>query len=162
MVLFERNECLMVTKENKKERICSFYASDFHLEMIVLPYINKKLEEDKKVIIITEENLEESLKILISKINLEQNRKRKILNLDWKNNYIDKIEEVKENIENNKEIYIIVNGKEEFVENINNIIKDKDSINIVNCYKIEDIQDHIQYIVKKHEKVLNTSGLKEI
>lgn len=162
MVLFERNECLMITKENKKERICSFYASDFHLEMIILPYINKKLEEDKKVIIITEENLEESLKILVSKINLEQNRKRKILNLDWRNNYIEKIEEVKENIEKNERVYIIVNGKEEFVENINNIIKDENNVNVVNCYKIEDIQNHMQDIIKRHEKVLNTSGLQEI
>ena len=35
----------MITKENEG-KLCSFYASDFHLEMIILPYINKKLEDN--------------------------------------------------------------------------------------------------------------------
>ena len=35
----------MVTKENKLEKTCSFYVSEYHLEMILVPYINKKIEE---------------------------------------------------------------------------------------------------------------------
>ena len=34
--------------ENKIEKLCCFYVSDFHLEMILLPYINKTIEENKK------------------------------------------------------------------------------------------------------------------
>ena len=80
----------MITKENEG-KLCSFYASDFHLEMIILPYINKKLEDKEEVVIITEENLKESVNILISKINLEEKRKAKLLNLNWENNYKEKI-----------------------------------------------------------------------
>jgi hypothetical protein len=155
----------MITKENKEEKICSFYASDFHLEMIILPYINKKLEKNKKVIVVTEENLTDSIKILISKVNLEESRKRKLLNINWDNNYIEKIEKIKENIKSNQEMSIIINGKEEFVEKINNIISEEKTekiIDIVDCYRIEDIKDHMQEIAAKHEKVLNTLGIQEI
>ena len=45
-------------KENKREeKICLFFASDYHFEMISLPYINKKLDESKEVIVLTENNL---------------------------------------------------------------------------------------------------------
>ncbi len=153
----------MITKENNKERMCSFYASEFHLEMIILPYINKEMEENKKIIIITEENLEDSIKVLVSKINLEESRKRKILSLDWNNNYIEKIEDLKS--KNYNEICIIVNGTEKFIEDINYILEEtklKDKINILNCYKIDDIKNHMQDIVLKHKKVLNTSGIQKI
>ena len=36
----------MVVENNKIEKLCCFYVSDFHLEMILLPYINKKIEEN--------------------------------------------------------------------------------------------------------------------
>ncbi len=45
--------------KESKEKICSFYASDYHFEMIILPYIEKNLEKNKKIIILTENNLEE-------------------------------------------------------------------------------------------------------
>ena len=38
-------------KENKKMYV--FYVSEFHLEMILLPFVNKKIEEKEKIIINT-------------------------------------------------------------------------------------------------------------
>lgn len=155
----------MITKENNKERICSFYASDFHLEMIILPYINKEIERNKRVFVVTEENLEDSIRILMSKINLDENRKRKILDLNWSNNYIKIIESIKEKIKNNEEICVIVNGKEKFVEEINDIIEQENgesSITIIDCYKIDDIKKHMQDVIIKHSRILNTSGIQKI
>ena len=37
----------MITKEHKVKKYCLFYASDFHLEMILLPYIKKNIYKDK-------------------------------------------------------------------------------------------------------------------
>ena len=48
----------MNKNQSTKEKSCVFYVSDYHFEMISLPYISKKLEEEKKVIILTENNLE--------------------------------------------------------------------------------------------------------
>ena len=36
-----------------KEKICTFFVSDYHFEMISLPYIDKKLEENEEIIILT-------------------------------------------------------------------------------------------------------------
>ena len=61
-----------------KEKTCAFYASDYHFEMISLPFIEKKLQEDKKVIVLTENNLEDTMKFFMSKINLKQEKKEEI------------------------------------------------------------------------------------
>ena len=52
----------MSKNQETKEKICAFYASDYHFEMISLPYIERKLEEKNEVIILTENNLEETIK----------------------------------------------------------------------------------------------------
>ena len=38
----------------KQERVCSFYVSDYHFEIITLPYIEKEIKENNDVIILTE------------------------------------------------------------------------------------------------------------
>ena len=67
--------------ENKIEKLCCFYVSDFHLEMILLPYINKKLDEN--IIIKTEKDLRDTVETLVSKMNLNEENKDKILKLEW-------------------------------------------------------------------------------
>ena len=54
----------MNKNQKTKEKTCAFYASDYHFEMISLPYINKKLDESKEVIVLTENNLKETIKKL--------------------------------------------------------------------------------------------------
>ena len=71
----------MVVQNERQEKTCCFYVSDFHLEMILIPYINKKIEEN--IVIITEKKLKETVEILISKMNLKKENKDKILSLGW-------------------------------------------------------------------------------
>ena len=73
----------MITKELDDLRKCCVYANDFHLEMILLPYIKENLSETKFVIL-TENNLEETVKILLKRINLDENYKNEILNINYK------------------------------------------------------------------------------
>ena len=61
----------MDKKQKTKEKTCTFYASDYHFEMITLPYIEQKLEEDNKIVILTENNLEETIKTLISRNGIQ-------------------------------------------------------------------------------------------
>ena len=55
-----------------KEKTCAFYASDYHFEMISLPYIEKNLEDNKDIIVLTENSLEDTMRTLISNINLKE------------------------------------------------------------------------------------------
>ncbi|MBO6243379.1 MAG: hypothetical protein J6O41_02270, partial [Clostridia bacterium] len=65
----------MNKKQKTEEKACSFYASDYHFEMISLPYINKKLENGEEVLILTENNLQKTVKTLVSKISLSKEKK---------------------------------------------------------------------------------------
>ena len=85
----------MSKNQETKEKICAFYASDYHFEMISLPYIERKLEEKNEVIILTENNLEETIKILISRMNLAEEKKKRILDINWKNDDLAKFKQIK-------------------------------------------------------------------
>lgn len=131
------------------EKKCCFYASDFHLEMTIVPYINKKFEENKNVVIITENKLDETIKILISRMNIKN--KEEILNLDWNNNDIKQID-------NKNNLVIIINGTEEFVENKNkqiNQMANKEEFEVVNCYYFDEVKDRMIEIRAAHTGVLN-------
>ena len=157
MFAFERND-IMVTKENKLEKTCSFYVSEYHLEMILVPYINKKIEEKYNVEIITQKNLKDTVKTLMDKINLEEQRKNKILNLNWgesKDFY---------EIKNKEKQIIIVNGNKEYIEQINKQIEnieENDKLEIVNCYNLEEIGENIGEIRKQYKNILNTTGIEK-
>ncbi len=148
----------MVTKENKLEKTCSFYVSEYHLEMILVPYINKKIEEKYNVEIITQKNLKDTVKTLMDKINLEEQRKNKILNLNWgesKDFY---------EIKNKEKQIIIVNGNKEYIEQINKQIEnieEIDKLEIVNCYNLEEIGENIGEIRKQYKNILNTTGIEK-
>ncbi len=136
----------MVTNENKIKKMCSFYVSDFHLEMIMLPYITDKIKQNKRIVIITENDLENSINILLSKMNIKN--KKEILELGWKNNNI-------ENIGDN--CIIIINGSEQYIKTINEQIEERNIQNseIIDCYKFEEIKEEMEDIVRKHERVIN-------
>ena len=94
----------MITKEHKINKYCCLYVSDFHLEMILLPYLKNKID-NSKTLIYTQKDLMESIRILLDKTNLKFEDKKKILNLKYWNNNINEI--CNENV---KEYTIIVNG----------------------------------------------------
>ena len=73
----------MVIENKGIEKIYSFYVSDFHLEMILLPFIKNKMAKEENVIIKSEYDLKDSLEVLLSKINMTEKEKSEILNLDW-------------------------------------------------------------------------------
>jgi hypothetical protein len=136
---------MVVTNDKNIRKKCSFYVSDFHLEMIILPYITEKMEENKDIKIITQSNLEESMKTLLSKTNIKN--KNDILKIDWDNSSIDEI---------NDNAVIIINGTEEFIKQKNEEIRDSNKkVEIVNCFKFEEIKDRIKEIADEYEEVIN-------
>ena len=98
----------MNKNQKTKEKTCAFYASDYHFEMISLPYINKKLDESKEVIVLTENNLKETIKTLVSKINLNEDKKVDILKIDWENNDLNKFKKINEDIKSKKDMVSFV------------------------------------------------------
>lgn len=145
----------MIIEKPEIKKYCSFYMSDFHLEMILVPYINQHFHENENVIISTQKNLKDSVNILMSKMNLNQKDKERILELNWNNNQIN-------NIEENANVIII--GNKEFINKENQKLekmKTKD-VKVIDCYDFEEVKDDINKIIKEYDKNLNTIGLNDL
>ena len=148
---------------SKINKICSFYVSDWHMITMLLPHINKMINEETKIATILEQDTKNKIELLLSKLKLKNERQIKRIN--WKNT--EKIEEKIEEIINSKsdKIEIIVAGSNEYIEKVNICMEQKiktknteKEIKILNCYNIENV--NIKEILNKHDKVLNTSGEK--
>ena len=146
-----------------KEKDCAFYASDYHFEMISLPYISKSIDENKEIIILTENNLEDTVNTLISKMNLQKMKKDKLLNPDWKNDDLKKFKKISKKSKENADMVIFIKGKQNYIENINKNIEKwvlaSDNIKVIDCYEFFEIEEQIEEIAKKYDKVLGTSRI---
>ena len=156
----------MSNKLETKEKICSFYASDYHFEMIALPYMCKSLEENKDVVILTENDLNDTMKTLLSRMNLKEDKKEAIMNLDWENNDLNKFKKIKSNVENNQDMVIFIKGKENYIKNANQNLEKWTSkienLKIIDCYDIEEVTEKANDIISKYNKILRTAGEVEI
>ena len=157
----------------KVEKICSFYVSDWHLVTMLLPYINKKVEEKSKITTILEKDIESNIETLVQKLNLKKSEK--ILEINWKKQEVKKYSKLAQilskQIDNNvTENIILVNGTKEYIDKVNknlnkyisNLKENKTKIKIINFYEVLEFNYNITEILDEHDKILNTSGEKEI
>ena len=157
----------------KVEKICSFYVSDWHLVTMLLPYINKKIEEKSKITTILEKDIESNIETLVEKLNLKKSEK--ILEINWKKQEVKKYSKLAQilskQIDNNAtENIILVNGTKEYIDKVNknlnkyisNLKENKTKIKIINFYEVLEFNYNIIEILDEHDKILNTSGEKEI
>lgn len=156
----------MLENKNSKDKICAFYASDYHFEMIAVPYISKKIDESKKVVILSENDLNDTINVLMERTNLKKDKKDKILKLNWNNNDLEKFRDINENIKNKQELIIFVKGKENYINNVNKNIEKwlENDMNskVINCYDIQEIGGKMSNIMGNYETILSTSGEKHI
>ena len=149
-----------------KEKTCAFYASDYHFEMISLPFIERNLDSNKEIIILTENDLEDTVKVLISKINLREEKKKNLSKINWNHNDLLKFKQIKRNVENNKNTIVFIKGKENYIKNINeNIekwVQNNSNIKVIDCYDINEIDSNLSTVMSKYQNILNTSGEKRV
>lgn len=160
---------------NHTEKLCSFYVSEWHLATMILPYINKEINEKANITTVLEKDIEENIKLLLSKLNLKN--EKEILEIDWKTNqginYLELDKKLKMTIK--KESYcniIFVNGSKEYIDFINEAIEEwitknkshikGSKIKIINCYEVTEFNNDIKEILDSHDKILNTAGEKYI
>lgn len=145
---------MMIVNDEKNQKICSFYVSDYHLEMMLVPYINKKIENNENVTIETEKDLKETMQTLLSRVNIKEENKQKILNLGWEQNQNNNIM---------SDTNTIIIGSKKYIEDINNKILNSNvnNVNVVDCYDFEEVKSEIDNIVDDHNGSLNTLGFKE-
>lgn len=140
-------------------KLCCFYASDWHLTVMLLPYINSKIQENSSIYMKCENNIEEKMSVLLNKLKIKN--KRNIMNINWNN----KIQEDDSN--DNEKIYI-VSGRNSYIEAMNSIIEkyyeNKNiQVKIINCYEITE-ENNLRQIIEKngYKQILNTKGENDI
>ena len=158
---------------NHTEKLCSFYVSEWHLVTMILPYINKELNEKANIITVLEKDIEENIKLLLSKLSLKN--EEKILEIDWKANqkvkYLELDQKLKRVIKNQNNCNtIFVSGTKEYIDLVNQYIEKwirenrenlkNNKIKIISCYEVSEFNSNIREILNSHDKVLNTSGEK--
>lgn len=148
----------MITKEQDINKKCLFCVSDYHLEMILLPYIIEKKDE-YKTIVFTESNLEDSINVLLTKVNLKEEDKKIIKNIDWNKNDSLKFKQIKKIIDN--KLDIIINGSYEYIKLINNKLEKiiNKNTEIVDCFHIGSTDLDVLELSKKYNCILNTKKI---
>lgn len=155
------------TNDNIK-RICNFYVSDWHFAVMLLPYINKEINEGVKITTIFEKNMKNNIETLVGRLNLKN--EDKILHINWNNKNNDIENYIQRNIDDKRQNLFIINGNKEYIEDINEklykCIKEKGLekgfIKVVDCYKIGKDEEKMYDIIKMHDSILNTLGEQKI
>lgn len=158
----------MEEKEKSIELLCSFYVSDWHIVTMILPYINTQINNGVRVATILEKEIENKINELLEKLNLKN--KEKIKEIDWKvkNGYKYEIVQQVLSEGTKEEQLILVSGSKDFLDKTNQNIEKwyqnqkTAKVKIVNCYEVTEFNSHIQEVLDYHDKILNTSGEREI
>lgn len=142
----------MITKEQNITKYYCLYVSDFHLEMILLPYIKNNMYKSN-VIVFTENSLKDSLKILLERTNLKLEDKNEIMNI--KNWNTCKLEE---RYKENEEYIIIINGNNDYRNKIHKELENIPNckMNIIDCYDLDKIDISREKLQSEYERCLNT------
>ena len=145
----------MVLEEKKVKNICNFYVSEYHLEIMLLPYISKKIDNKENITIITEIDLESTLNVVIERINLDKDKKEKIKKIGWNIQNI-------ENIIPNTNVILI--GSKKFINEKVFELKERqvENLEIIACYNYNEVKNDMKEIVSKYDGMLNTLGINKI
>lgn len=145
----------MVLEEKKVKNICNFYVSEYHLEIMLLPYISKKIDNEENITIITEIDLESTLNVVIERINLDKDKKEKIKKIGWN---IQNIENIIPNIN------VILIGSKKFINEKVFELKERqvENLEIIACYNYNEVKNDMKEIVSKYDGMLNTLGINKI
>ncbi|MBQ3407824.1 MAG: hypothetical protein IJH12_01290 [Clostridia bacterium] len=138
--------------DNHIEKTYCLYASDWHLTIMLLPFINKNLDENSKIYMKFENSIEDKVRLLTNKMEIKN--KDEIKEMKWNAEISD------EDYSRNKKIYI-VSGSNEYITEMNRKIeqyygKRNDEVKIINCL---DVLENRKAIKKfKYNNILTTKG----
>lgn len=134
----------------KKVKLCCFTVNSTHAYIIANNFINNELK-NVKVIYINEKSEKRKLKNIITKFYKKINDKS--FYTEWLN------EKITHDYENETFVFV-VNGKEKFVDKVNEFLDVNDAKGyVINCYDIFDIDVSTSDIINNHDYYINTSGI---
>ena len=137
------------------QKVCSFYVSNMHFATMILPFVNKQMEEKTPIITFFETDFTTNIELVLSKLLISEERKKELLNINWKQSinqtkYINLEKSLKNQINKKGKNIIIVNGNTNYINIINEELDrfaekfnkkiEKNSIKIINFYEVREFQ----------------------
>ena len=141
--------------KNCIEKTYCLYASDWHLTVMLLPFISKKLYEKDRIYMKFENSIEDKVKQLTDRLKFKN--KNEIDDIKWNMELND------EDYSMNEKIYIVA-GTKEYMEDMNKKInlyyKNRDcNVKIINCFDICTGEENSDLLRNKtYRSVLTTKG----
>lgn len=146
---------------NKENMICSFCVNEYHLAVIIIPYIYNAMNEKKKIITFFDRGIRDISMKVINTNELFWKNKNVFSDINWDKVKFEKLAQKFENVQDND--IVIVAGKDDFIERINRLlINFHTNFTLVNCYNVKDIAKNDNFKISNYGKLLNTKGLVEI
>lgn len=150
------------------EKVCNFYVSDWHMAVMILPFVSQEINSGKKVATIFENTIKENIETLLEKLNLKN--EQEIKNINWDSIPELQKKEIEEILQDEtQDIVIVISGSEMYIKDCDKKIEQyyKEShmnqqVKIVNCFEMTSIDGNISKVLHEHNKILNTKGEKEI
>ena len=143
----------------KVEKLCNFYASKYHLSIILLEYLKEKKTKKYNVISFLQEELEDEINVLVQKYKYDEELIKDIDFKVTKDIYRKELKELKNTI-------FIVQGNLQYIKEVNEYILDSLEnnmhIKIINCYNFSHQKLYMRDIIAKSDKILFTTGEKII
>lgn len=145
--------------DNCIEKTCCLYASDWHLAVMLLPFISDKLKENNKIFMKFQDSIEDKIEQLLGKLELKN--KSDIEKISWSN-------EIREEEYTDKDKIYIVSGSDEYIENMNSKIEQfyanmKEKVQIIDCFHVTENRFQNGYVEKiDFNKMLTTRGEQKI
>ena len=141
----------------KIENICNFYASKYHLSVVLYEYLRKNTR--KEVITFFEDGINEEIKMIETRAKHKlKNKVNFASNNDIQNTYIKP----------SKNLVFILKGSNLYLKEANSYIKEElkymknVKAKIINCYDFEQQRNFMKDIIKGSDKILYTTGEKVI
>ena len=141
----------------KIENICNFYASKYHLSVVLYEYLRKNTR--KEVITFFEDGINEEMKMIESRA---KHRIKNKINFESNNDIQDTY------IKPSKNLVFILKGSNLYLKEANSYIKEElkymknVKAKIINCYDFEQQRNFMKDIIKGSDKILYTTGEKII
>ena len=165
----------------KIEKICNFYASKYHLSIMLLEYLKERNLKKFKVETFLQNEIEDEINVLTENIILKDDNNSRyyvsISDLTEEDVTIEPAETKQINFKTTKNIYdkeidkskniiFIVEGNLNYIQKANeyiqNSIKENANIKIINCFNFSHQKLYMKEIISKSDKILYTTGEKII
>ena len=146
---------------NQEDMICSFCVNDYHLAVMITPYIYEEINKGKKVITFLDRDLKDYFKKVIDTNKKFWEKEDVFEKIDFEKTRFDKLSEKFENVQNND--VVIVVGNDNFIDRINRLlINFHTNFTLVNCFNVNDVIKNENFKISDYSKILNTKGLEKI